>query len=105
MKVQVALCLAALAVSNVALAEGIPPVAKHTCVQPEIPGLEPSDAKIKAFKKGFEAYRQCIKAYQEDRKNALKAIEVAAKENQDAFNSASEEFNAFVKAFQASQDK
>ncbi|GAA5185708.1 hypothetical protein GCM10025771_42280 [Niveibacterium umoris] len=88
-----------------AFAEGTTSVPKHTCVKPDIPGVEPSDAKIRAFKKGFETYRQCIKAYQEDRKAALKAIEVAAKENQEAFNAASEEFNAFVKEFQSSQDK
>ena len=105
MNTRATLCVATLIFSNAAFADAPAAVPKHTCMKPELLGIEPSNTQIKSFNKAVDTYRLCMKAYQEDRKAALKELEIAVKANLEAFNNATDEFNAFVASMQASQDK
>jgi hypothetical protein len=66
--------------------------------KPSYPGtlMREDAAAMRAFKRDHDKYKECMTAYLEDRKAAMKANEVAA-------NAAIEEFNATMKALNEAQ--
>jgi hypothetical protein len=66
--------------------------------KPSYPGtlMREDPAAMRKFKRDHDKYKECMTAYLEDRKAAMKANEVAA-------NAAIEEFNATMKALNDAQ--
>ena len=64
--------------------------------KPEYPGRLASDTRNKVFEREMKAYKDCMNAYLDERKAAIKANEVAA-------NAAIEEHNAVMKKVQEEQ--
>lgn len=65
--------------------------------KPEYPGRLASDTRRKLFDREMKAYKECMQAYLDERKAAIKANEVAA-------NAAIEEHNSVMKKIQDEQN-
>lgn len=99
MKPEVALFLAALAVSNAAYAAPAVEVPKNKCeAAPEVPGrLAGAQRGVRErFEKDLKAYQDCMTAYLEERKAAMKA-------HQEAANATIEEYNRAMRAINDAQ--
>jgi hypothetical protein len=88
------LLVAALMAAGAALAEQNAEVPKPKCEpKPVYPGMRMREdaSAMRAFKRDHDKYKDCMTAYLDERKAAIKA-------HQDAANAAVEEFNATMKA-------
>ena len=70
-------------------APAMPVVPPHTCVKPELPGIQAPQNRINAFNSKFKAYGDCIKKNMSNTK-ALSDASIAAA------NSAINEYNQFA---------
>jgi hypothetical protein len=80
-----------------ATASAPPSVPSHNCVQPEYPGKNASNDKIKAFNAAYSAYGECIRKYVE----SVRALRDAAMtKGNDAVN----EYNKFTEEVKTKMD-
>ena len=93
-RIALALLLSLGATVATAQASDVP---KLNCgAKPDFPGRLASDTQRKNFDRIYKVYDTCVKAYVEERKNAIKANEVAAQ-------LAIDEYNALVQQLRADQ--
>jgi hypothetical protein len=73
------------------------PTAKHSCVQPELPGKMASDNKRKTFSKRFKEYSECMKKFIDEQNQVMKQAG-------DAAGAAVNEYNEFAKQVNAENE-
>jgi hypothetical protein len=97
---RIALAAALLAGASYAYAQSPGDVPKPKCEnKPEYPGrlAMTSDSRRKTFDRDVKAYKECMMAYIEDRKTAIKANDAAA-------NAAVDEYNGLMKKITEEQN-
>lgn len=90
-----------LAVSPLAVTAQSSEVPRHKCdPKPTLPGprMMEDSSVVKRFQRDIDAYKNCMKAYADERN-------VASKAHVDAGNAAIDEYNTTMKALQDSQQK
>ena len=96
---RIAIAAAFLVGASTAYAQSPGDVPKPKCEnKPEYPGrlAMTSDSRRKGFDRDVKNYKECMMAYIEDRKTAIKANDAAA-------NAAVEEYNGLMKKIQEEQ--